>query len=131
MEFERIKRQHSHIDIAPLVDVVFLLLLFFMLAYQIVADHGILVRLPEAESAEVQDSGKVEVKVDAGGELYVGQTPVTLEELPLVLKRLWTSKNQPLILRADRATQVGLLVGIMDAGRTAGFSAINVITEKK
>ncbi len=130
MEFERIKRQHVHIDIAPLVDVVFLLLLFFMLAFQLVADHGFRVRLPEAATAQTQDMSEVEITVDAKGDLYVGKILVTLEELGGVLHGLWNSRDQPLIIRADRETSVGVLVRIMDIGQTAGFSSISVLTDK-
>jgi biopolymer transport protein ExbD len=131
MEFERVKRHHSAINIAPLVDMIFLLLLFFMLTYQIVADHGIEVRLPEATSAEVQDSGMVEIMVDADENLYVNGLRVRLDDLPLTLERLFVSGDQPLIIRADRDSPVGLLVGIIDAGRLTGFSRISVMTEKK
>lgn len=129
MEFERIKRQHVHIDIAPLVDVVFLLLLFFMLAFQLVADHGFRVRLPDAATAQVQNTSEVEITVDAQGDLYVGQRLVALEELIGVLRGLRISREQPLIIRADRETSVGALVSIMDIGRMAGFTSVSVLTD--
>ncbi len=131
MEFERIRRRHTHIDIAPLVDMVFLLLLFFMLTYQVTADHGIELSLPEAETSQVQDLAEVEIIVDSKGILYVSGTQTSLDQLPGALNRLFVSKEQPLIIRADRQAHVGTLVGVMDAGRSSGFSKISVLTETK
>ncbi|HSW38919.1 MAG TPA: biopolymer transporter ExbD, partial [Acidobacteriota bacterium] len=71
MEFERVKRSHTHIDIAPLVDMVFLLLLFFMLTYHIVADYGIEVSLPEAATAAAQNPGRLEITVRADETIFV------------------------------------------------------------
>jgi biopolymer transport protein ExbD len=130
MEFERIRRRHTHIDIAPLVDMVFLLLLFFLLTYQAAADYGIEVNLPGAETARPQESAGVELQIDAEGDLYIGGTRISLDELPGVLEK-HASEERILIVRADRKAQVGLLVGIMDAGRKSGFVDINIVTEKK
>ena len=131
MGFERVKRQHSHIDIAPLVDVVFLLLLFFMLAYQMVSDQGIRIRLPEARSAETQEMSEVVVVADVDGHVHVGGERVDVDDLSQTLASLHTGNDMPLIIRSDREVHVGLLVTIMDAGREAGFTAISVLTEKK
>lgn len=131
MEFERIRRRHTHIDIAPLVDMVFLLLLFFMLTYQVVAEHGIEVSLPESETSQVQEKTEVEIIVDAKGDLYINDTQINLDQLPEALNRLFTSKDQPLIIRADRQAHVGILVNIMDAGRSSGFSNISILSQKK
>ncbi|WP_028575808.1 ExbD/TolR family protein [Desulfonatronovibrio hydrogenovorans] len=130
MEFERIRHRHTHINIAPLVDMVFLLLLFFMLTYQAVADHGIEISLPKAESSTLQEKSEVEILVDAGGELYIEQSLIMMDDLPEILDALFVSKDQPLIIRADKQASVGILVNVMDAGRSSGFSRISVITEK-
>lgn len=131
MEFERIRRRHTHIDIAPLVDMVFLLLLFFMLTYRVVAEHGIEVSLPESENSQIQDMAEIEIIVDANGDLYVNNTQINLDQLLGALNRLFSSKEQPLIIQADRQAHVGILVDIMDAARSSGFLNISILSQKK
>jgi biopolymer transport protein ExbD len=132
MEFERRKRRHSHIDIAPLVDVVFLLLLFFMLTFNMAMDQAILVRLPKSETADIQASSRITVTITREGLVHIQDQAIEIEAIPAVIRQQpeW-SPDTPVNIRTDHDVSVGLLVRVIDGIRNSGSRHFNVLTEKR
>ena len=132
MEFERRKRRHSHIDIAPLVDVVFLLLLFFMLTFNMAMDQAILVRLPKSETADIQASSRITVTITREGLVHIQDQAIEIEAIPAVIRQQpeW-SPDTPVNIRTDQDVSVGLLVRVIDGIRNSGSRHFNVLTEKR
>jgi len=130
MKFERGKRRHSHIDVAPMVDVVFNLLLFFVITYNVTADSGIRIHLPQARTAELQTTAPLVIAVTASGEVYAGDQPVAMEALAgLVRDHMEGVAVASVRIKADRAAQVEALIKVVDAVRLGGCSAFSIITE--
>jgi len=92
MEIERRKRRHSHIDIAPLVDVVFLLLLFFMLTFNMTMDQAITIRLPKSGTSEIQAGSRIMVAISREGLVFIQDQAIEIEALPAVIRQQpeWT-----------------------------------------
>lgn len=131
IQFELSQRAHRHIDIAPLVDVVFLLLLFFMLAYQAVQDPSILVNLPQSTTADQNPTEMLTLVVDDQERIYLQEQVVALKDLPSMMRSLLHQGVEPEVkIMADKKVGVGLLVKLMDASRTAGVQQIHVMTSK-
>jgi len=86
MEFERRRHNHTHINIAPLVDVVFLLLLFFMLASHIMQEPAIKIKLPESKTAEAQKDTVKTVYISKDGDVYFMDKMVDLNSLKAAIK---------------------------------------------
>jgi biopolymer transport protein ExbD len=131
MEIERRKRRHSHIDIAPLVDVVFLLLLFFMLTFNMAMDQAITIRLPKSETSDIQAGGRIMVAISREGLVFIQDQAIRIEALPAVIRQHpeW-SLDTPVNIRADQDVSVGLLVRVIDGVRNSGSRRFNVLTEK-
>ncbi|NOY72491.1 MAG: biopolymer transporter ExbD, partial [Gammaproteobacteria bacterium] len=92
MEFEGRARIHSHLDIAPLIDIVFLLLVFFMLTSTFLVPEAIELELPESSSAAVTEITPITVALNASGELTLNGKPIQLEALRLAIKPLIADK---------------------------------------
>lgn len=132
MKFERRKRFTAPLDIAPLVDVIFLLLLFFMLTSRMVSEPAISIDLPDSSTAEVQTPSEVVVTISDQGELFLGDEPVSLESLTDALKVRLQRKNSPVVhLRADHEVEVGLLIHVVDSVKQSGCSSFSIETRDK
>lgn len=132
MEFERRKRRDSTINIAPLVDVVFLLLLFFMLSFQIAAEPAIRLSLPQSKTADAQAAEELVVSISREGSITVNEQSVTMEQVgSMIQKRLQGEIKPSIKLKADRQASVGLLVKLVDEVRLAGCATFSIVTQKK
>lgn len=118
------------IDLTPMVDVVFLLIIFFMLTTTfITVESGLPVDLPQAQTAVTSPSDLPTVSIDGFGEVYFGGTRVTEAELPaLVSQALQETGQTAVVLRADSAAQHGQAVRVMDLLRQAGAERIVIAT---
>ena len=134
MMFRRKTEEEPKIDMTPMVDVVFLLLIFFMISTTFVENPGINIDLPDSAS-EVSQSEPRETKlfVDPAGELYLDQVKVTLEELPGKLADILADQPEAgsFVLMADQQVRHGLVVTIMDIAQQAGYRQLAIGTEKK
>ncbi|MCU0573014.1 MAG: biopolymer transporter ExbD [Syntrophobacteraceae bacterium] len=132
MEFERRKRRHTHIDMAPLVDVVFNLLLFFVITYNVTVDSGIRIRLPESQTAESQAVSPLVISLSPEGNVYVGDDQIEVEALPDIVRERLAAENETSIrIKADQQAHVEMLIKVVDGVKLGGCTAFSIITEKK
>ncbi len=132
MQFEGRRRFRHGPNLTPLIDAVFLLLVFFMLTSHFVRDESLNIALPEAQSgSEMLDDKPLEVALEAGGDILVGGTATTIDELPERLKQLLEKRKDKVVtLRGDRAADLGAAVGVLDAARLAGANSVDIVAEK-
>ena len=130
----RLKRRteikKGQLDIAPLIDVVFLLLIFFMLTSNFVFQPGIKVTLPKAITSEVISSENLVVTVTGQDLLFLNDQPITVTELVSKLKEAH-QENRSLLLKADTNASLGRVVEIWDLCRELGIPQINIATNQK
>ncbi len=127
MRFSQPKREEISlgISIAPLIDIVFLLLIFFMLTSHFDIISGIDIALPDiSERGSDQSMDTITVSLDKTGNCYLQKKKVTLKGLFLQLKELAKEKKINLILNADRDVTHGHVVRIMDLAKKAGINSI-------
>ena len=130
MEFERRKHSHAHMDIAPLVDVVFLLLLFFMLTSHLIQEPTIKIKLPESKTAEMKNENISTITITKEGEFYFMGRRVDIKSLQVAIKSDLTDKDL-LRIKTDRGVNVGLLVSVIDEVRFAGVKSFSIVTERR
>jgi len=117
----------TQIDIAPLIDMVFQLLIFFMLTSSFIFQTGIKINLPKAITSEVlQEESKV-IIISSENVIYLNDQVVTLKELERILK-IAARKNTPLLIKADRRASLGRIVDVWDLCRDVGLSKVNIAT---
>lgn len=132
MEFEGRARIHSHLDIAPLIDIVFLLLVFFMLTSTFLVPEAIELELPESSSATVTDITPITVALNPSGELALNGEPIELNALRMAIGPLISDNEEAAInLKSDAHTEVQQLLKVMDEIRAAGGNNIALATTQK
>lgn len=132
MKFKRhTKLEHGleQIDIAPLIDVIFLLLIFFMLSSSFVFQSGISVKLPKAVTSDIVKEENFIVTITSENVTYLNGEIVTLKELKQKLTRPG-SQERPLLIKADRRASVGRIVDVWDLCRDLGIERINIATNQ-
>jgi len=132
VEFEGLQRSRKIPTLTPLIDIVFLLLVFFMLTAHFVKDEVLDITLPEANSATTLDNeDALEIILDKGGHIIIKQKYIAVNDLDQVLQQmLATRKNKQVLLRGDEIAQLGLTVKVMDAARKAGAKSLDIVTQK-
>ncbi len=117
------------IDIAPLIDVIFLLLIFFMLSSSFTFQSGINVKLPKAVTSDIIKDENVIIIITSEDVIYLNGNLVTLKELASKLKDI-NYKEQPLMIKSDRRASVGRVVDVWDLCRNLGIERINIATNQ-
>ena len=131
MEFIRSKRVGLSLDMAPLIDVVFQLLIFFMLASSFLTPM-LNLTLPKASTRDESQTAWLIVSVDNTGQIFVNTEPISLEALREELaRRLSADPTRAVHLRGDEGMPYKLFVQIMDAARQAGARHINILHQAR
>ena len=132
MEFKRQEKNDSFsIDIAPLVDVVFLLLIFFMLSTTFEVNPGIKVNLPESSAKEIQKEKKeIKIVITKTGTIYYNGKIVNLNELKRRFKSI-KDKKTLIIIEADKFSFYGNVVSVMDIAKQNGLNNFAIATKQK
>lgn len=103
------------INILPMIDVIFAILVFFIVSsLYLTRSEGLPVNLPRATTAEVQQSKQITVSLDEQGQLTVDSQPVGLEQLKTEIERLIEGANTTVIVNADRTVEHGRVVEAID-----------------
>jgi biopolymer transport protein ExbD len=125
MQF-RIKRYIKPvINIASLVDVLFLLLIFFMVTSAFVEQPNIKLELPSTKHSEVSKLENTVLTIARDGQLFLQDRPVDKKKLEKELRRIILDTGEEvLVLKADKEVSYGVVVGIMDDARGAGFKKV-------
>ncbi|MDP3730711.1 MAG: biopolymer transporter ExbD [Candidatus Omnitrophota bacterium] len=130
MKFKRrLVIEKGLIDLTPMVNVFFLLFVFFLFTSSFIFQPGIKVSLPKAVTSEIMQLDNVTITVTKDDEIYLEDRLVTIEELTGRLKVL-AKENMGLLIKADNRAPLGRIVQIWDACRTEGVSQINIATNQ-
>ncbi len=130
MQFEG-RRRTSHIpNLTPLIDIVFLLLIFFMLTSHFVRDEVINIDLPEADSGEALDEPQqVEVVINEAGEFSIDKQIISLDKLQSVLEDKLKNQEEKIVrIRGDENVDLGIAIEAFDAARKAGADGVDIVT---
>jgi len=123
----------TRIDLTPLVDTVFLLLIFFMLSSAFVITPGIKVELPKAAYERVfREKKEIRVSITRKNRIYVDRKRVNLKELEKIFReRAKRAPQTMVIIRADSRALHGKVVEVMDLAKSAGLSKLAIATRPK
>jgi biopolymer transport protein ExbD len=132
MRLERRLSEEGGLILTPLIDMIFLVVIFFMLNTTLSINPAITVDLPAAYTSQAVVEREVVVTLTSSSELYIGATPVTLDRFAAELKkemvRLGTEK---MILQADSTLSYRDLIEVMDRARLTGVESISLVTGSK
>ena len=122
----------GNLDMTPLVDVVFLLIIFFMLSTTFIVLPGIKIDLPKVSAQKIElEKTEIVLTVDDSGELYFDQQSVDMKQMRLRLNSIASENPRTLVLlKGDRSAHYGPVIDVLNAIRTAGLNRIAIITQK-
>lgn len=131
MNFGRPRRAPLALDITPLIDIIFQLVLFFMVSTTFIAAPGIQVDLPRSSSEVVlQQQDDLNIWMTAAGAVLVNEEPV--DEAGLRARLDAAARRDPstlVIVKADQAVSHGRVVTVMDMARSRGLSRLAIATD--
>ncbi|MDD3375597.1 MAG: biopolymer transporter ExbD [Candidatus Omnitrophica bacterium] len=120
----------EQINIAPLVDVIFQLLIFFMLSSSFVFQSGIKVRLPKAITSEVIKEENLIITLTSENVLYINSRVSTMKDLKEELAKK-ENKERLILIKADRRSSLGRVIDIWDLCRELGIERVNIATNQE
>jgi biopolymer transport protein ExbD len=127
---KRINIEDSLMDLTPIVDVVFNLLIFFALSLnfsQVVSSINI--KLPKAKSSEVVTEKQVVVSIERNNKVYINDQALYLDQIPKYLDKI--NKDNVVVVKADKEIDHGFVVQIMDLIKRSGFKKLGIAVTKQ
>ena len=118
------------LDVAPFLNVFFLLLIFFMFSSSFIFQPGMKVNLPKAVTGEVVSQENVVITITKGDVMYLNDRPITTEELASQLS-VMAKEGTALLLKADRGSSLGKIVELLDLCRLKGVSQVSLATAQE
>ncbi len=133
MSFRRRNIETPRIDLTPMIDVVFLLLIFYMITTTFIESPGLIIDLPKSSAQQIKKVDKdVHVYLTAEGEIFLQKQPVSLVELKQrILQYGETAKLRTFLLMADKGALHGQVIQLIDAAKAAGFGKLAIATDKQ
>ena len=130
MQISNKVRKKVQINVTSLIDVLFILLIFFMVTSTFLEQPGIKLELPKAQSAQVEQIENLIIYVDRQRQVFLNDKPVAIDRLEKLLTETIAENDQPtLVLRADKAVPHGLVVTIMDLAKRSGVKRLVIGTD--
>ena len=126
------KEEESGLDLTPMLDVVFIMLIFFIVTTSFVKESGIDVSRPSAKTAKKKQRASILVAINQSGEIWIQRRKVDIRSVRANIERLHAeSPEGTVVIQADKRSETGLLVDVMDQVRLAGVESIAVSAQKK
>ncbi len=119
------------INLSPLIDMMFLLLLFFIVSSVFVKESGVEVKKPESRQSRPLDSESLHLAVTAQGGIFFGGDEIGLHGIVPALKRSRLKQAQAVILQVDGAVSTQRVVEVIDEVKKAGFDTVSLATKRK
>ncbi len=121
----------AEIDMTPMLDIVFIMLIFFIVSTSFVREAGVEIERPVSETAEVKENQGVMLAITAQDEVWLDRQPVDVRMIRPTLERL--KVEQPdlgVMIQADKDAKTGLLVQVMDQVKLSGVEQVAVATRE-
>lgn len=126
---ERLDQEQRHgIDLSPLIDVVFILLIFFIVTTVFIKETGVEVQKPEAVTSEQLDNELILIAITPQGEVMYDHANIGVSGVRSTVAALLLAQERPVVIQADRAVTTDLLVRVMDEAKLGGATNLNIAT---
>ncbi|MFL2701030.1 MAG: ExbD/TolR family protein [Gammaproteobacteria bacterium] len=123
----RRKSEEQGLDLTPMMDIVFIMLIFFIVTTSFVKETGVDVNRPNAETAERDEKGNILVAITQNNEIWIDKRRIDLKAVRANIERLKIEYPEgSVIIQADKEARSGLLVETMDQIRLAGVQNISI-----
>ncbi len=126
------EEENNEINLTPMLDVIFIMLIFFIVTTSFVKESGVKIDKPSAKTTKSKLNTNIIIAIKADNEIWIDKKPTDLHFLGASIEQLKSqSIKNSVVIEADKQTQTGFLVKVMDKVRLSGISNISVATTKK
>jgi biopolymer transport protein ExbD len=125
----RVKRESddAQIDLTPMLDVVFIMLIFFIVTTSFVKETGVDINRPSAATAEKKSKGNILVAIKPNGDIWIDKRQIDVRAVRANIQRMKAKFPQSsVIIQSDSEARTGILVKVMDQIRLAGVKNISI-----
>lgn len=124
------EEEEAELDMTPMLDIVFIMLIFFIVTTSFVKEAGIDVHRPEASQATSKPSANIFIAVRENGEVWMDRRQVDVERVAANLERLLAEQpTDMVVIQADKEARHGIVVKVMDQVKEAGIAQISIAAE--
>ncbi|HDY83706.1 MAG: biopolymer transporter ExbD [Gammaproteobacteria bacterium] len=124
-------QDEAELDMTPMLDIVFIMLIFFIVTASFVKESGVTVSTPQAQTAAQQENANIFIAITAEGEVWIDRRPVDPRSVRAIVARLHADKPEgSVIIQSDEEAATGRLVEVMDQVRLAGVEKIAIAADK-
>ncbi|MBD1574984.1 MULTISPECIES: ExbD/TolR family protein [Vibrio] len=125
-------KEEAQVDLTSMLDIVFIMLIFFIVTSSFVHESGMEVNRPAASHSTSQSNSGIFVAVTAANDVYIDKRRVDVERVQATLEKLMMDDPQAsLVIQADKHAYNGTVVEVMDAAKGAGINKIAIATQTK
>ena len=123
--------EEAVIDMTPMLDVVFIMLIFFIVTASFVKESGIDVNRPEAATAVKKDRANILVAISDKGEIWINKRRIDVRAVQANIERLHAENPQgTVVIQADKKSTTQTLIKVMDASRSAGITDVSIAAQE-
>ena len=124
-------QEETELDMTPMLDIVFIMLIFFIVTTSFVKESGVTVSTPQAATAVQQENANIFIAITAAGEVWIDRRPVDPRAVRTIVARLHADNPEgSVIIQSDARSATGTLVDVMDQVRLAGVEGIAIAADK-
>ena len=124
-------QEDTELDMTPMLDIVFIMLIFFIVTTSFVKESGVTVSTPQAQTASQQENTNIFIAITTEGEVWIDRRPVDPRSVRAIVARLHADNPEgSVIIQADENAATGMLVEVMDQVRLAGVEGIAIAADK-
>jgi biopolymer transport protein ExbD len=125
-----VQQEETEINITPMLDIVFIMLIFFIVTTSFIKETGIDPNRPEAETAYKQERGNILIAINEAGDIWMNKRKVELGQVRQLVEQAKTeSPESSVVIIADQKSSTGVLIDLMDQIRLGGVANISVAAE--
>ena len=124
------QEEEASIDLTPMIDVTFIMLIFFIVTATFVKETGIDVNRPEAQTAIVKEKANILIAIDANDQIWIDRRKIDIRSVRPNIERLHAENPQgSVVIQADKESKTETLIGVMDASRQAGIYNVAIAAQ--
>ena len=125
------EEEENEINITPMLDVVFIMLIFFIVTASFVKESGIDVNRPDAPTATVQEKANILIAINEQGEIWMDRRKVDPRAVRANIERMHAENPQgTVVIQADKKSQTEVLMMVMDSSRAAGVYEVSIASDQ-
>lgn len=127
----QVQQDESELDITPMLDIVFIMLIFFIVTTSFVKESGIEVNTPSASSATTQDNASIFVAINNTGDIWIDKRQVELPTVKAIIARMHTNNPEgAVVVQADKKVSADKLMSVVNQIKLAGVNDIALAAKK-